>query len=109
MELVLALGEELLGGRVDVAVEQLEAHPEREQPLLRAVVEVALQPPALLVAGADDPRPRIAQLDELGAELGLQARVLQREPCGRAGRLEQTGLVDEVRVVYHDREPLAET
>ena len=38
------------------------AERERDQPLLRAVVEVALEPPPLVVAGRDDPRARGAQL-----------------------------------------------
>ena len=55
-ELLLALHEQLLGGRVDVAAEELPGPmPEREEPLLGAVVEVALESPPLLVAGADDP------------------------------------------------------
>jgi hypothetical protein len=38
-----------------VASEELESHSEREEPLLGAVVEVALEAPSFLVAGADDP------------------------------------------------------
>ena len=42
------------------------ARPEREgdgdQALLRAVVEVALDPPALRVGGVDDALPRVAQV-----------------------------------------------
>ena len=38
-----------------MAAEELQAHAEREEPLLGAVVEVALESPPLLVAGADDP------------------------------------------------------
>ena len=66
---------------------------ERDEPLLRAVVEVALEPPPLGVARLDDARPRRAQLLELRAHLGLQALVLEREP-GRGG-----DLVDELLVV----------
>jgi hypothetical protein len=57
LELVLAVGEELAGGGVDVGVEHLEAHPEREEPLLGAVVEVALETAALVVAGPHDAGP----------------------------------------------------
>jgi hypothetical protein len=35
----------------------MKPHPEREQPLLRAVVEVALETPSLAVARFHDPRP----------------------------------------------------
>jgi hypothetical protein len=45
-------------------------------------VEVALEPPARGVAGLDDPRPRVAQLLDLGAELRLQPLVLERQTGG---------------------------
>ena len=57
LELDLALGEELLARRVDVAPEKMKPHPEREQPLLGAVVEVALEASSLAVARFHDPRP----------------------------------------------------
>ena len=81
LELDLALGEELLARRVDVAAEELEPHAEREEPLLGAVVQIALEPPPLLVAGADDPGPRLSQLVELCSELGLEPLILERESC----------------------------
>ena len=83
---------------------ELEREPEREQALLGAVVEVAFEPAPLLVAGADDPLAGGAQLGELGAQLGLEAFVLEREPGRRACRLrasaaslEQDRVVDERR------------
>ena len=89
-QLAVGLGEEL-GGAVRVGAElragELERQPEREQPLLGAVVEVALEPPSLLVAGADDPFAGGAQLGQLCAQLGLQPFVFEREPGGRTGRL----------------------
>ena len=102
----VGLGEELGGAvrlRAELRAGELQREPEREQPLLRAVVEVALEPPPLLVAGADDAGSRGAQLGELRAQLRLQPLVLEREPGGRAGRgeqrapLEQRGVVDERR------------
>ena len=72
-----------------------EPQPERQrdEPLLGAVVQVALEPAALGVAGLDDPRARALQLVQAGAQLGLQARVLERDR-GRGGdRVEQLGLV----------------
>ena len=39
-------------------VRELEPEQDRDQALLRAVVEVAAEPPALLVARRDDPRAR---------------------------------------------------
>ena len=58
---------------------------ERDEPLLGAVVQVALQPPALGSAGLDDPRARGAQLLDARAQLGLQALVL-RSPGRRRRR-----------------------
>ena len=57
----LARGHARLGGRrvaVDVGLDQPQLHRDRDQPLLRAVVQVALEPPPLGVAGGDQPLPR---------------------------------------------------
>ena len=59
-----------------------QRQPDRDQPLLRAVVQVALDPAALLVAGGDDPRPRGLDLGELAAQLDAQPRDLDRQPAG---------------------------
>ena len=59
------------------------AQADRHQPLLRAVVEVALQPPPLLVADGDDARSRRLHLGQLPAHLDAQARDLDRQ-AGRA-------------------------
>ena len=62
---------------VDQAVGDPQADRERDEPLLRAVVEVALEPPPLAVAGGDHARPRRGELlarlgvgERLGDELG---------------------------------------
>ena len=55
---------------------------ERDEPLLRAVVEVALELAAGGVAGFDDPGARGAQVAQAGAQVGLQALVLERDPGG---------------------------
>ena len=60
-------------------------------------MEVALEPSPLGVAGLDDPGSRGAHLGELGAQLGLQPRVLEREARGGADRLEELRLVQERR------------
>ena len=56
---------EQLGGAVGLGAErgsrELQREPEREQPLLGAVMQIALEPAALLVSGGDDPRARGAQ------------------------------------------------
>ena len=63
---------------------EAQREPDREQALLRAVVEVALDPPALGVGRRHDPRPRVAHDQQLRAQLGLQPRVLERQPRRRA-------------------------
>ena len=54
---------------------------ERDQPLLRTVVQVALEPPALGHAGLQDPDPRRGQLR---ARLGALQR--QRDEFGEPGQ-----------------------
>src|SRR5207244_6381056 len=68
----------------DSWAEQAELHPERDEPLLSAVVQVSLEPTALLIAGADDPRPRSAQLVHAGSQLSRQPFVPECDQIGRA-------------------------
>ncbi len=91
----------------EVLLEHPELEGERDEPLLRAVVEVALEPFSLLLTGREDARTRAVELVEPGAELGLEPRVLERDP-GRGGRRgEQLGLVVERGVVDQGRDALA--
>ena len=78
---------------------ELEREAQAEQPLLRAVVKVALEPPPLVVADLDDPSPRGTDLVELQPELRLQPLVLEREPRRGARRVEERALLEERRVV----------
>ena len=55
---------------------RLELERERDQPLLRAVVEVALQPLALLLPGLEHSRARAPQL--------VEARAAARRAVGRS-------------------------
>ena len=86
----------------DPSADQLERQSEAEQPLLGAVMEVTLEPTSLVVPRADDSRSRGAKLLELGAQLGMQPFVLEREPHCRSRSIEQRLLICQVRVV-HDR------
>jgi len=53
--------EQLAGSRLfDPLARELELDLQRDEPLLRAVVQIAGQAPALGVARLDDPRPRRA-------------------------------------------------
>ena len=70
-----------------------------DEPLLCAVVEVALEPPPLRVAGGDEALARGAQLGEPALGLGLQPRVVERDR-GRGGDgLHELRIVVERRVV----------
>ena len=60
---------------------------ERDELLLGAVVEVALDAPAGLVGGLDDPQARHAQLLHARAQVGLQALVVDGQRRRRRGGL----------------------
>ena len=94
----VGLGEEPVerGAAVgEAAADELKGEADPEQALLGAVVEVALDPSALGVAGFDDAHSRGPHLVELGAQLGLQAGVLQRQARRRADRVDEGGVVEE--------------
>ena len=75
---------------------------EGDEPLLGAVVQVALEPAALRRAGLDEPGARRPQLLDARAQLRLQALVLDRE-AGRGGDgAHELGVVAQ-RAVVHDR------
>ena len=81
-----------------------DGEPQAEQRLLGAVVEVALDPAALRVGRGNQPLARVADLVQAGAEVGLQARVLQRELRGCGHRLEQFRILEQCGVVDQRRE-----
>ena len=93
-------------GRGRAAPEPAELERERDQPLLGAVVEVALQPLPLLLSRLDHPPARAAQLLEAGLQLDVQPAVLERDGGRRADRVEQLGLVVERGVVHQRRHVL---
>ena len=86
---------------------QLQVQGECQQPLLGAVVEVALDSSALPVAGLDDARARGAQLLEPGAELGVEALVLHPQPRRGGDRGDQLLGVVEPPVVDDRADALA--
>ena len=90
-------------------LEQAELERKGDESLLSAVVQVALESLPLLLPGLDHPRPRSAQLLEAGAKLGMQPRVLERDPCRGAHGIEELRLVEQRRVVNQRRDllPLA--
>ena len=105
-------GRQPRGELVDLRVLQprLE-HPqvqrERDELLLRAVVQVALDPPPRRVARLDDPQPRQPQLLHARLQVGLQALVVDRQRGGRRGRHHQLRRGVQRGVVDDRREPPA--
>ena len=99
-------GDELLAPRRVARMrpcEQPQLQRQRDEPLLGAVVQVALEPAALGVAGRDDALARRLQLGEPRLGLGVQALVLERDRRRGADRLDQLGVVVERRVVDERR------
>ena len=82
-----------------MALEQAQLEGDRDEALLRAVVEVALEPAPLRVARGHDPLTGGVQLHDAGGQLGLEALPLERDPGGRADPLEQFRLVGQRGVV----------
>ena len=70
-------------------------------------MEVALDPPALLVGGSDDPPPRLPHLGELPLGLDLEPCVLEREPGRGRDPLDEARLVEQRRVVDERRDRFA--
>ena len=68
-----------------------EQEGDADQPRLRAVVQVALQAPALGVARLHEPRARGAQLLEAGLQLGVEARDVAAQQPGQERERQQRG------------------
>ena len=103
--------------RGGVAVDgALLGHPqvegERHEPLLCAVVEVALDAAALVVGRGDDARARVLELRHLRGELrvGVRPEQLHREPAVEAAERSERGDPDQQNQgpEGHQRERLAE-
>ena len=87
----------MLGRLGDLVLGDPQRQRERDEPLLGAVVQVALQPPALGQAGLDDPGARAAQAP---ASQALATRIAR--PAAAATVLRTSGSARRLRVV-HDR------
>ena len=104
LELSVRVVEQLreLRVRIGAPVRAPEREAEGHEPLLGPVVQVALDPPPLLVGRLDDPRPRRPDLLELGPQLGGQPLVLEGEPRRRRRALDELRV--DGRVVDQDRD-----
>jgi hypothetical protein len=72
LELDLGVGQQVPDGGRGVSqapVEELAEKAQRDEALLGAVVQVALQPPALAVSDGHQPGPGLGHLRELGVDL----------------------------------------
>ena len=85
------------------ALDPAQHDAERDEPLLRAVVQVALDPPPLGVPGLGDPRARGLDLGELQPQLDAQPRELDRDRGRVDHRAQQVGPLGELRVVQEHR------
>jgi hypothetical protein len=89
------------------AARQADRHREARERLLRAVVEVPLEPPPLGVRRTHDRGARGAQPIELGALLGLEALMVDRQPGRAAQFLDQPRIVQEAWPMNHDGDHFA--
>jgi hypothetical protein len=91
LDLVAELRDEAALVRVlELVACHAEVDAQRDETLLGAVVQVALDAPPLGVAGGDDARPRVAQL-------ALEVAVLDREDRRRRRRPHELGVLGEGR------------
>ncbi len=97
----------LVDGAVEAFLEQTQQQPRDDEPLLRAVVQVAFEAAPFGVGRGDDPHPRGPDLGELGVHLGGQPLVVQRQP-GRGGHgVEMMCVLPQRRIVEQRRDPPA--
>ena len=88
-------------------LQQAQLERERDQTLLRAVVQIALQPLALTLPRLDHPCPRALQLLEVSLLLGLQPAVLECDSGRRSYRRKQVGLIPQRGIVQERSHPPA--
>ena len=87
-------------GAVDPRLREPEREAQRDEALLRAVVQVAFQAPALLIGRLDDAPARLPQLLDASEHCGLEPLGVQAQAAGR-DRLGQQVLVErQVRGVH---------
>jgi hypothetical protein len=90
-----------LAGDVRIALhpraQQAQAERERDQSLLSAVVQIALEATTRRVARLDDPGPGGPQLLDFRPQLGVEPLVLERQRGGRPDRADELALVLEAR------------
>ena len=81
------------------ALQAAYPHAEGDEPLLGAVVDVAFEAPALLVACFHDSRSRGVHLGELKPDFDAEACDLDREGRGGEDAVEQVAPLEESRIM----------
>ena len=81
---------------IELGAEEPEREREHDEPLLGAIVQVALKPAAHAVAGLDRASARRPQLLELRARVGLKALTVECQAGRGADALEQPRIVDQL-------------
>jgi hypothetical protein len=84
----------------DLGLERPERQERGREALLGAVVQVALEPPALAVARADEPEARRLELLELCDEVAMEPVALHRAAPHRQERGRELGRLEQLRVVH---------
>ena len=85
--------------RLEQLLGQREPDPQHHQPLLRPVVQVALDPRPLLIGGLRDPPARLLELTQGAAEPRGAAIPAHRAQHERADRGQQLVVGPQLRVV----------
>ena len=78
---------------------RLTRDPEAEEPLLGALVDLALDPSPLVVGAGRDSRPRIVYLAQEEIGVRREAVALEHQPGGGRNGVAEHALVSERRVV----------
>ena len=95
-------------GRIDrPGLGELEGQRQRDESLLGAVVQIALDSAPLGVPGGHDPGPGCADVLELGADLGLEPLVVERQARRRRHGSQEFRLLHQRRIVDQQRDGVA--
>src|SRR5580765_7674607 len=95
LELALGLDDQRRRRRARRPARAAQSLAEHAEPPVGAVLEAALEPAALVVAGLEDPQARRTEVADLRADVGLKASVRGLESGGGRDGLDQAGIVED--------------
>ena len=84
-----------VGVALQLALGQAELERQGDEPLLGAVVQVALEAAALEGRDVEQPGAGTLELLDAGPQLGLQALVVERQAGGPGDHADELGLLDQ--------------